>query len=207
MSLFHLSIVFNFRSLDWLFISNSMKKYLFFPKLLFKNVKSVEKQSSYGARSSEYYWMIKNMETHNFEYYEILKVTSYCQLGFSTFPFDAHKCDVLIGSSLNAEQVLRINKPLIIHKAINSKNKIIPIESENVPFNMEAISIEPFFISMNGYNYSYTGLGIYFKRSELGLLIGRFYVPTAAFSALSMLSYNINIDMVQLAIIYNHAVL
>ena len=30
---------------------------IFFPKLTFKNIKSIEKQSHYGARELHYYWM------------------------------------------------------------------------------------------------------------------------------------------------------
>ena len=72
-----------------------MKGHLYFPKLFFRNAKSVEKQRSYGARSSEYYWLAKNHEKYDFEYYEILKVTSYCHFDFSTFPLDTQHCSFL----------------------------------------------------------------------------------------------------------------
>ena len=65
-------------------------------------------------------------------------------------------------------------------------------------------SIMPFVIEKNGVNYSYTGLRIDFKRNTLGLLIGRFYGPTAMFSAFSILSYNINVEMVKRIILCPH---
>ena len=187
----------DFRTTDWLFITNSLKGYLYFPKLIFNNIKSIEKQKSYGARSSEYYWMVKNYEKHDFEYYEKLKITSYCQFEFSTFPFDDHYCELTVGSGTASITNLSILKPIIIHKKFRSKEKSIPIESKNVPFEMNAESITPFLEDKNGYNYSYSGARIIFKRNTLGLLIGRFYGPTATFSAFSILSYNINVDMVK----------
>ena len=67
-----------------------------------------------------------------------------------------------------------------------------------MPFEIFAESIDPFVIEDNGYNYSSTGVRFYFKRKKLGLLIGSFYGPMAVFAALSMLSYNINVDAVSI---------
>ena len=157
----------------------------------------MEKQKSYGAQSSEYYWMAKNYEKYDFEYYERLRITSYCSFEFSTFPFDAHNCELAVGSVLYSTFYTRISKPTVIYGNFSSKEKSIPIESKNVPFEMKAESITPFTIETNGYKYSYTGVRITFKRNTLGLLIGRFYGPTATFSAFSILSYNINMDKVK----------
>ena len=54
----------------------------------------------------------------------------------------------------------------------------------------------PFEETVDGYNYSYAGITLYFKRNDLGLLVGSFYGPLAAFAMLSMFSYFIDIDMV-----------
>ena len=191
-----LTLIFIFRSTDWLFITNSLKGYLYFPKLLFNKIKSMEKQKSYGARSSEYYYMTKNYQ-HDFEYKERIKIISYCPFEFSTFPFDVQNCDLTIGSGSSSITYTRILKPTVIYEKFKSKEKSIPIESQNVPFEIKAESITPFLIEKNGLNYSYSGIRIVFKRNSLGLLIGRFYGPTATFSAFSILSYNINIDMVK----------
>ena len=174
-----------------------MKESLFFPKLSFNNAKSIEKQKSYGARSAEYFFMITNYH-HDFEYFESVKLTSYCQFEFSSFPFDAHNCEILVGSGVNYIGTQKIKKPTVIHKKFASNKNSIPIKSKNVPFEMKAESITPFphLNNGNGYNYSYTGVRISMKRNTLGLLLGRFYGPTAVFSALSLLSYNINMDMV-----------
>ena len=172
-----------------------MKDKLFFPKSLFRNIKSIEKQKSYGAQSSEHYWMAKNYEKYDFEYYETLKITSYCLFEFSSFPFDTNDCDLLVGSS-GPMQYIRNLEPTIFYGNLSSKVKSIPIESKYVPFEMKAESITPFAIEKYGHKYLYSGVRITFKRNTLGLLIGRFYGPTAIFAAFSILSYNINMDMV-----------
>ena len=107
-----------------------------------------------------------------------------------------HNCEILVGSGTNYIGVQKIKKPTVIHKKFASNKNSIPIKSKNVPFDMKAESITPFPHLSNGYNYSYTGVRISMKRNTLGLLLGRFYGPTAVFSALSLLSYNINMDMV-----------
>ena len=172
-----------------------MKEKLFFPKSLFRNIKSIEKQKSYGAESTEHYWMAKNHEKYDFEYYETLKITSYCLFEFSTFPFDTNNCDLTVGSS-SPMKYIQNSKPTVFYEKFSSKEKSIPIESKHVPFEMKAESITPFTIEKYGRKYLYTGVRITFKRNTLGLLIGRFYGPTAIFAAFSILSYNINMDMV-----------
>ena len=105
-----------------------------------------------------------------------------------------------MGSDILATYNLIIEKPSITFKfkenfKIDSK---IPVHVKNVPFEIFAESIDPFVIEDNGYNYSSTGVRFYFKRKKLGLLIGSFYGPMAVFAALSMLSYNINVDAVSI---------
>ena len=41
----------------WVLVDNEVMDEIFFPKLTFKNIKSIEKQSHYGARELHYYWM------------------------------------------------------------------------------------------------------------------------------------------------------
>ena len=55
-----------------------------------------------------------------------------------------------------------------------------------------------FNVTADGYNYSYTGITLHFKRNNLGLLTGSFYGPLTTFAILSMFSYFIDIEMVGL---------
>ena len=82
--------------------------------------------------------MIKNYEKHDFEYYERLKITSYCHFEFTTFPFDSHNCELTMGSGSTSINYMRILKPTVIYKKFNSKEDPILIESKSVPFEMKA---------------------------------------------------------------------
>ena len=71
-----------------------------------------------------------------------------------------------------------------------------------MPFDITAEAIELFTENDSGMVYSATGVTFQLKRNSLGLLLSRFYGPMACFAFLSVLSYNINIDMVNMNIIF-----
>ena len=104
---------------SYLAISEDIKKELYFPNLLFSNIKYIEKQLNYGPRFQEYYWMntLENIP-YDFEYYETLKITSYCHFDYSTFPFDHHKCELNLGVTDRSINVLKLSKPILIFEGI-----------------------------------------------------------------------------------------
>ena len=57
-------------------------------------------------------------------------------------------------------------------------------------------SLEPFEKDVDGYNFSHVGMRIHMQRNNLGLLLGGFYAPMGLFSALSLISYTIDPDIV-----------
>ena len=73
-------------------------------------------------------------------------------------------------------------------------------DSKLLPFDIKATSMPSFNVTADGYNYSYTGITLHFKRNNLGLLTGSFYGPLTTFAILSMFSYFIDIEMVGLLI-------
>ena len=80
---------------DWYYVREHMIPLIFFPKLRFQNIKSVERPLDYGPNSKKYYWL---GGPHQFEYKETLKVVSYCQFEFSNFPFDSQQCNFTLGT-------------------------------------------------------------------------------------------------------------
>ena len=69
------------------------------------------------------------------------------------------------------------------------------LNQTRLPFDISMESLEPFFISFDGYNFSSAGLRLSFRRNRFTLLIGGYYVPTTIFVLLSLVSYSI--DMVR----------
>ena len=131
-----------------------------------------------------------------------MKVTSYCSFDFSNFPFDRdHKCDLTFGSLTFATWRIKLETPHVMSKIVKKgENKTKIDDSKLVPFDIKATSMPPFEVTVDGYNYSYAGITLYFKRNNLGLLGGSFYGPLTTFAILSMFSYFIDIDMVLLLI-------
>ena len=109
----------------WFQITNEIEGDLFFPKISFENLKSLEKQLQYGVRSQEYYWMNSLDLNRHFEYYEIFKINSYCNFNFSKFPFDYHECNVIFGSSAVSELFIKFVKPTLISKDIQSRHSTL----------------------------------------------------------------------------------
>ena len=132
-------------------------------------------------------------------YRETLKITSYCSFDFNNFPFDHdHKCDLTFGSLTFATWRIKLETPHVMSKNVKKgKYKVkVNTDSKLLPFDIKATSMPSFNVTADGYNYSYTGITLHFKRNNLGLLVGSFYGPLAAFAMLSMFSYFIDIDMV-----------
>ena len=65
-----------------------------------------------------------------------------------------------------------------------------------LPFKITLESLEPFEKDVDGYNFSHVGMRIHLQRNNLGLLLGGFYAPMGLFSALSLISYTIDPDIV-----------
>ena len=172
---------------------------MFFPKLIFNNIKHIEKQLHYG-KDAEYHWFnIVEDYKSDFEYYETLKITYYCNFHFFAYPFDHHNCNLTLGSKCLSTTFILLSEPTISFEETNTTDGMIKIKTENVPFDIKAKIIPPFNISYDGFSYAFVGISMNFQRNSLELLIGRFYGPTAIFAFLSTLSYNIAIEKVSIA--------
>ena len=178
---------------EWVIVPKTLRDDLFFPNIGFFNTKEIHKQLDYGVGKPKYFWM---KHPSHLEFHETLKVESYCQFDFQSFPFDSHECELLVASDVIGVKRILLSKPAISYKGSNISKDLIQINSEKtLPFEIVAESMNPFHNLANGYNYSATGIKLYFKRNSLGLLNGQFYGPTAIFSMLSMLSFCISIEM------------
>lgn len=173
----------------WIAVPNSVKKKLFFPNIGFLDTKHIETQSVFGPTKLEYFWI---KFPHHLEYVETQIVISYCKFNFKSFPFDSHDCDLMMRNNVfGTGRMILENPEIIYHEAeLNQKSEKVP------PFDISVKSIVPIFKVFHGYNYSITGISLHFKRNSLGLLIGKFYGPSAIFSLLSVLSYTISIENV-----------
>ena len=159
----------------------------------------------FDARPTTYYWL-QNRRTFEIpevgvqaEYRDDFKIVSFCNFDFTHFPFETLICNVTY--RLYDLSILYYNfksKPEIYFGFDNKKQDLIPIET-NIPYDITAKAIELFTLDDSGIIYSATGVKFILKRNDLGLLMSRFYGPMACFAVLAMLSYNINIDVVNIS--------
>ena len=65
-----------------------------------------------------------------------------------------------------------------------------------LPFDISLESLESFELDQAGFRYSFASFRMILKRNKIGQLFGGFFVPTAMFAILSLISFTINPDIV-----------
>ena len=68
----------------------------------------------------------------------------------------------------------------------------------HLPYSFSILGKKEFPITNYEWDYPAIGVRIRLKRKTLGTLIGGFYIPTALFAILSMISFFINPDVVSI---------
>ena len=191
-------------SSGWYFVDAKYRPQIFFPSLKFLNIKSIASNKDLDARNSGYYWFVNETNGIRGEYKNLYKITSYCDFNFISFPFETLKCDMIFRSSQSSSKWTSLLKPELYSGYINKDKDIVAVNT-SLPYEIWAGKIEPFLILIGASNYSTTGISFQMKRNDLGMLVSQFYGPTAIFTILSMLSYNIDVGMVSLLIdVYLH---
>ena len=169
---------------------------LFVPTLKISNAQEVERQRKYGPKDEDYFWY---RHPHEMEYQKTLKLKIFCEFDFGWYPFDNHICDLKYGPSSDPNISVRSLPPMLRfqNKLIDLfGNGSLDIKETRIPFHILMESINTFNHFEAGIYYSYCGVRFYFKRKDMGLLLGSFYVPTLCFSILSMISFFIHPDQV-----------
>ena len=159
------------------------------------NTKNVQEVKPTGRYETDYHWF---NYPHHLEFKQNIQVTIFCSFDFHDFPFDSHVCDFKIGSSGVSIYYLRL-LPFEIHSGDIISNGYEPIlikQESHLPFELNVESLPSFEIIIDGYNYSHAGMRLHLRRDDLGLLMGGFYLPMGLFSALSLISFSIDPEIV-----------
>ena len=179
-------------------MDREIPKELLFPKLRFKNVKEIEQLYEYGPSSDHDFFYSR--PPHGLIYVERLKITVYCPFEFNNFPFDVHQCNLSFGLSSSGAGAFTLSQPNVKYGSIQTtsgtENIIIDSAYSPVPFDVEITSMETYNESEYGFTFSYSGLTMNLRRSDLGLLLGGYFVPTAIFALLSLVSFAVDLQMV-----------
>ena len=172
------------------------------PTVVFTNAISVKKLHTYGDELTRSFFYYNNPASGNqyffYQVYLIIKMT--CNLDFQKFPFDYQKCQLQYTNIIGKIEDVILNAPKIQNNN-GTEDKIIEIESGILPFDamVKSVKVDDRF-DYEGY-YSRAGVMVELVRdtSELNQLMGSYYGPTSIFALLSMFSFFVKPDQVQLS--------
>ena len=186
----------------WKIVNNNDIEQIFTPTLKVANTKSVAWFETYGAADYKYFWFKR---PHHFEFRSSFRVDLYCTFEFNQFPFDSHQCDFFIGGYSLSVLYQTITPPTVHlkQKSLKLGDGRQRLEQKRLQFNIDVKVMDSFEIYEDGFNYSYAGMRIYLKRKSLGVLAGGFFIPTGSFSVLSLMSFSIHYENVNIKYFHN----
>ena len=166
--------------------------------LNFINALSIEKASIYGEDKFQYFW---HDEPHYKEYAELIKETLTCDFEFHFYPFDKHECFLRFHNPQYTKNFLTITPTKIFtnSKSTNLTELPIEVQSSRLPYKIIVESIEISMTMSTIYEYVNSGIKFTLERKNIGQLLGGFFVPTAIFALLSLVSFTINPDIVSVS--------
>ena len=186
---------------SWLSIDKDVASKIFFPTIKFLNIKSMKREGKYGVVDKDPFWM---EYPHYFEHQKALEIELYCHFDFQNFPFDHHHCLFAFGSSELIPKFLTFNPTRIryenVLKICIDQSENVSVKQNRLPFEISLSCIMPFIQFEAGFDHSYAGIEINFTRNSFGTLIGGFYIPTGIFAYLSLISFSIDVNMVNIKI-------
>ena len=194
-----------YRTPTWFQINEAKYDTIWSPEIVYSDIVSSESIPPYGRNKlTENFWAQLKNGTAIMTYYEYQKVTIACDFGFQTFPFDSHECHLdfgfhqsTFGSGIRINPIKVLNNDTSANLLTEEKH----ISNRHLPYTFSILKTKKEFPKYNYEFYApYAGIVLQIKRESLDLLIGTFYVPTAIFSALSMVSFFINPDLVSACI-------
>ena len=165
-------------------------------KLTIANAKNVRAITTYGPKGKDDFIWFKL--PHLFEHEQSFNVEILCHFEFIEFPFDDHDCNFELGGYYSVNFI----NMMPVEVTINEKEKLrindVPkrIFQSPLPFDIDVKVLKPSTKLAYGYKMSHSGIRFSLRRNTVGVLIGEFYIPTAIFSVLSLLSFSIKHDNV-----------
>ena len=179
------------------------------PKLSFLNIKKGKKLAGFGyTELNEYY--IYDGKPLNMGMSELIKITIYCNFDYHSFPFDNQECELSLYDPINDVNWILLNE--IGHLCFKGECKhsgeegcISLPQQHGIPytFRLKNLGSKNSLLGDDHGTYythpnSIATVKFLLHRNSLDLLIGSFYIPTGLFGFLSIGSYIINPDIVNL---------
>ena len=162
------------------------------PNIYFDKVLKVKKITTFGKVNSFDFW-IKPSENRHW-YRETLEVTFACALDFSNHPFDEHTCQFIMGDYENGVDWMVFNNSQFQYDDMIVADDFTSFEilDSTTPYKFKLSKLASFQRERGGIVHHFTGIQFQMKRKGLGSLLNTYYIPTAMFAVMSMISFVID---------------
>ena len=185
-----------FRNTNWYLINDVN---VWYPRIFIGNsvettyILSFEK-NSHSINSLWYYY-----PDHKLRYSGLLITEISCKMNFQSFPFDSHQCIFYLKNWIGSIRRVILTPPILVTNDEDGNNlevEEITLQGGKYEFNIKTLPISVF--KDGGDTGSMAQVEINFKRTSASQnqVFGGYYVQTATFATLSLLSYFIEQSVV-----------
>ena len=185
-------------NLSWYQIQNHES--IWHPTLYFDNMEKMEKLAGHGRNSNAEFWF--HLSEKRLWYSEFVKVQVACNMDFSGFPLDSHKCNITFGAYDFNDAWIRYELAIVanLNKMIEKEGQTLSVTGTTSPFHIQISQLKPFATNfktkMSNSNYSQTGIQMSLKRKAVGSLYSTLYIPTATYATFVHASYMMHQDAI-----------
>ena len=129
---------------------------------------------------------------------DVLTQIVSCEMDYDIFPFDHHNCDMIFYMAQHPSDLVMFEAPTVFlkDKNVSLNEGHLDIPSKRLPYTISVQSLNTSKIHSMNKMRSATGVRFHYSRNTIGLLLGGYYVPTAVFGFLSIVSFIIRPDIV-----------
>ena len=162
------------------------------PNIYFDKVLTVTKISTFGKMQAFDFWL--KPSENKMWYTEALEVTFACELDFSEFPFDEHNCSFIMGDYENGVDWMMFNNSKLEYNGliVEDNHSSLEILDSTTPYYFKLRKLDSFEKFRAPDTFHFIGIQVDMKRKGLGTLLNTFYVPTAMFAIISMISFTVD---------------
>ena len=190
------------RNISWFQMSLKSMDDIWTPLIYFGNAFDVQNLHSFGSSKSVLGNLWFNNE-HSFMKHSIKFTTTLsCRMNFNNFPYDEHRCFILIINYEGAKYRVFLNQVKIYTYNLKQKKEVggkkIEVQNKGLDYRFNFESKGSFDFFENGFIYSMAKIEVKITRTKNGQakIFSTFFVPVCVFAITSLASYFIKPDQV-----------
>ena len=178
----------------WYLLDESIGVKIWTPHVYFTNSVSLLPGSHNFPKGSLWY-----NHPNGFMLQEMKEFSWACQMSFSGYPYDTHKCVIGFSNSIGTSDLVTLNPPkLYPRQQTKPKGALLHMSNNNVQFDITFRSLPSTTTQEFNSNYSLAQFELTLTRKPDGArqLVTSYFGPTLIFSVLSLTSFCIKLEQV-----------